>query len=649
VVVVLLVCAPPAWAFSVTVTKTADTEDGNCQPTDCSLREAVNDTGADTIVLPAKASHYKVSDSFGGQIQIVRQLTIKGAGATKTIIDASGGTQHRAFDLAAFLNSTSKTVTFQDLTIAGGHTTDAPGGGGIYVEPSGPRLSLVRSVVSGNSANLTVSNPDNGGGGIFNDSGAGTTLTGSTLSGNMAIISSTAHVCCGGGGGIYSDAGPIAVAAGSHVDGNSAITSGPETSGPGFDCCDGGGGIYQDSAATRITDSTVDDNAADVNHVGNAHGGGGIMLDTGGGNLTVLRSSVSGNSVSTHGGATSSGGGGVLEDTGISQNSFVNSTFSDDLASGTGANRGGGALFVLRAKGATDNFANVTIAGNSASSGRGGGIFVAGSAIRTKDSIVSLNSASGGGANCRGFAFNNGAVSLAPGSFTSLGHNLEDAPDTCHFTGAGDKVLPAGSLGLGPLANSGGPGRTRALLVGSPAIDAGDPAGCKDFAGHLLTTDQRGALRPFGLACDIGSFENQSPPQDSELKVKPRKFRAATKGPTIREAKKKKKRVGTTVSYRDSRAAVTSFTVFRRKRGVKKGHLCVKPPKKKHGKKRKRCARFVRVGGFTDQDVAGPNRFRFRGRLNGRRLRPGRYRLEAVPSVTGVVGNTVRASFRIVR
>src|SRR5207244_3905111 len=137
-VVVLLVCAPPAWAFSVTVTKTADTEDGNCQPTDCSLREAVNDTGADTIVLPAQASHYKVSDSFGGQIQIVRQLTIRGAGATKTIIDASGGTQHRAFDLAAFLNSTSKTVTFQDLTITGGHTTDAPGGGGIYVEPSGP-------------------------------------------------------------------------------------------------------------------------------------------------------------------------------------------------------------------------------------------------------------------------------------------------------------------------------------------------------------------------------------------------------------------------------------------------------------------------------------------------------------------------------
>src|SRR5262249_50678305 len=59
---------------------------------------------------------------------------------------------------------------------------------------------------------------------------------------------------------------------------------------------------------------------------------------------------------------------------------------------------------------------------------------------------------------------------------------------------------------LGPLQNNGGPTQTQALLPGSPAIDAGDNAGCP-------ATDQRGGPRPLdakvaGVAvCDIGAFE----------------------------------------------------------------------------------------------------------------------------------------------
>jgi hypothetical protein len=52
-----------------------------------------------------------------------------------------------------------------------------------------------------------------------------------------------------------------------------------------------------------------------------------------------------------------------------------------------------------------------------------------------------------------------------------------------------------------------------ALPSGSPAIDAGNPTGCKDANGHLLTTDQRGYPRPDKEdtgACDIGAFEKQS-------------------------------------------------------------------------------------------------------------------------------------------
>jgi hypothetical protein len=65
---------------------------------------------------------------------------------------------------------------------------------------------------------------------------------------------------------------------------------------------------------------------------------------------------------------------------------------------------------------------------------------------------------------------------------------------------------------LGPLADNGGRTQTHALLFGSPAIDAGDPGGCRDNLGALLSTDQRGLHRPAnggvnGLRCDIGAFE----------------------------------------------------------------------------------------------------------------------------------------------
>ncbi|HKX13302.1 MAG TPA: DUF11 domain-containing protein, partial [bacterium] len=57
-------------------------------------------------------------------------------------------------------------------------------------------------------------------------------------------------------------------------------------------------------------------------------------------------------------------------------------------------------------------------------------------------------------------------------------------------------------------------------LTNSPAIDAGDPAGCIDQDGDPLTTDQRGAPRPFGDRCDIGAFEFGSlPPDTSDLAI----------------------------------------------------------------------------------------------------------------------------------
>jgi hypothetical protein len=52
-----------------------------------------------------------------------------------------------------------------------------------------------------------------------------------------------------------------------------------------------------------------------------------------------------------------------------------------------------------------------------------------------------------------------------------------------------------------------------ALPKGSPALDAGNPAGCRDFSGNLLKTDQRGKPRPGGgetTGCDMGAYESQT-------------------------------------------------------------------------------------------------------------------------------------------
>ena len=64
---------------------------------------------------------------------------------------------------------------------------------------------------------------------------------------------------------------------------------------------------------------------------------------------------------------------------------------------------------------------------------------------------------------------------------------------------------------LGPLADNGGPTLTHALLLGSPALNAGSNTLAVDANGASLTTDQRGAGfgRIVGASVDIGAFEAQ--------------------------------------------------------------------------------------------------------------------------------------------
>ena len=75
----------------------------------------------------------------------------------------------------------------------------------------------------------------------------------------------------------------------------------------------------------------------------------------------------------------------------------------------------------------------------------------------------------------------------------------------------GTGASPADPL-LGPLQDNGGPTFTHALQFGSPAIDKGNPATPGSGGTACEATDQRGAPRPAGAACDIGAYESNSLP-----------------------------------------------------------------------------------------------------------------------------------------
>jgi uncharacterized delta-60 repeat protein len=123
-------------------------------------------------------------------------------------------------------------------------------------------------------------------------------------------------------------------------------------------------------------------------------------------------------------------------------------------------------------------------------------------------------------------------------------------------------------------------------------------------------------------------------------------FRASARGGSILGARR---RVGATVRYGLSEAARTRFSVERARPGRRVGGRCVKTTRA--NRSRRKCTRYVRVrGSFVHQGAAGLNRFRFSGRLRGRRLLAARYRLVAV--ATDVAGNrsaAKRRPFRVVR
>jgi hypothetical protein len=279
-----------------------------------------------------------------------------------------------------------------------------------------------------------------------------------------------------------------------------------------------GGGIFNDGTM-RVSNSTISGN--------NAYGG--IHNN---GTLTVSNTTISGNR---------NGYGGGIENYGML-------TISVATITGNYAEYQGGGIYNVTYPGyeATLTLSNSTVSANSTGISEfnedehtyeGGGIFNAGTLSVTNSTLngntsqlggsvsnhgtVTISSttitvnrvngsyfvpyASGGGIRNLGtlnmrnsiVAFNDAPVARnLYGSLASSGYNLFGDPQGGSGFVSTD-LLNVDPL-LGPLQNNGGPTQTMALLPGSPALNAGDPA-------QLGTADQRGVVRTGGV--NIGAYQ----------------------------------------------------------------------------------------------------------------------------------------------
>ena len=157
---------------------------------------------------------------------------------------------------------------------------------------------------------------------------------------------------------------------------------------------------------------------------------------------------------------------------------------------------------------------NSTVSNNTATSLQAGGIWNANGTLQLLYSTVAANTAPS-----RGGGILNSSTLILQGSL--IADNNKDCENDATVTnngdnfieGTGGKACGIGNGGngsivgvdpkLGPLQDNGGATPTKALLAGSPAIDAVTGSGCP-------AVDQRGVARPQEGACDMGAYEAEA-------------------------------------------------------------------------------------------------------------------------------------------
>jgi hypothetical protein len=402
----------------------------------------LNLAGSENVVTLNNLTLTGASSSLaGGAINVTAaNLSLSNMLIQNNFTSNNGGGIADSAPPSATNNNFASTLTVANSTIVG---NTGAAGGGIDIVGAGMTLNVSSSTLQNNKATST--------GGAITIGIDYVTLTGDTITGNSAS---------GAGGGINDGtSGNSVYGLATLAVSNSTIANNTGST---------GGGILGSGAVT-VTSSTISGNTA----TGNT-GGGGIYFNGVGASPLVASCSVSNSTIANN---LALNGGGILSFELVSATFTLN---NDTITGNTATNansvpgQGGGGISVPTQNSASAAFSgsvqldNTIVSGNFAVNGRND---IAAVASTTPQAAVTVNAVYSAIGSTNGF------------KLTDNGHNLIGA-----------------NLLLGPLQNNGGTNATVALVAGSAAIDAGDPA----YAG---TMDERGTSRPQGGGVDIGAYE----------------------------------------------------------------------------------------------------------------------------------------------
>ena len=597
-----------ASAATIMVTSTNDSGSG-------SLRQAIAEASpGDTIIVPASASHYAVTSA---ELVIAKSLTISGAGARSSVIDAMQ-TKHRVVQI------TGGTVTLSGVTITGAKEASETGGG-IDIEGAA-NVTLANVSVSGNTVEQIGD-----GGGIEARSGTTLTISASTIADNVGY----------NGGGLY-------------LGGTAVITNTTIVGNHGGDRTDNGdgGGLENNGSLSLVNDTIAG------NECFNGAGCGGAIIGTATAKNTIVANNVAGNTtneavVSDNCNSPLTSSGPNLEN-GTECEFGAHGGFSNtNPLLGPLANNGGPteteALFA--GSPAIDNGTNE---GCPATDQRGGarpqppgGTCDIGAYEYGSLADVSISQTASPGPAVAGSTLTYQLTAADNGPDPAAGIVVQDS-------------LPAGAALISASPSQGGCVGSAPLVcpLGSLAV------GAKATVTVVVRPSQVGVATN---TATIGGNPTDPNPENNRSVLQTTVLAPALVVPTIanlaqthgvwREGnklaqisrRKKKPPVGTTFSFELNEQAAVTLTFTQRVKGRKVGHRCAAPTKS--NKHRKSCKRTVTRAGLSLPGHAGTNKVAFYGRIShGKKLKPGRYTLVlTATNAAGEQSSPKRIVFTIVK
>jgi CSLREA domain-containing protein len=461
-----------ALGATITVNTTADAlnADGSC-----SLREAISaanldsagpggecatGSGVDTVSVPGGEFTLSLPAGFpagenanaGGDLDVLSDLTIAGAGAGATTINANG--IDRALEIRP-----GRIATIRGVTITGGRAPNGFTGFSRTGDPGAP---------DGEDAQGDDGTPGAPGGGIFNNGGSLTVLD-TVVTGNQAGTGGQGGNGTGGFGAT-ANAGGV----GGRGDGGKGGAGG-----------DGGG--IQTTGVLVLTRVTVTGNAAGAGGTGglgiggqggaaitSAGGAGGVGLGGGGGG-------------GGRGGGVSESGGGSLE---IHQSTITQNTAGAAGPGGNGEGGDGGLSGGTSGTGGKGGTAQGGIGGfhSPAGDGAGGGGVAATDPAVVTESLITQNAAGAPGRGGNGTGGDGGVTTGGAASVSGDG-----GPG---FSGQAGPASPGGGLWLtGSVTNT--------TIIGNTAGPGGDAGNATGGKGGNSQNGTGGDGGP-GIADNLG-------------------------------------------------------------------------------------------------------------------------------------------------